>query len=186
MEEVWNRIEAWLGANAPEVLRGLNPPATQDQIANAEKALGVSFPPDVVKSFLIHNGQASNTPWLLDGWEFMSLERIIDEWTVWKGLLDGGDFKDTESESDGHTVTDWWNPRWIPLTYDGAGDHHCLDLNPGPGGNSGQIIIMWHDEGARPLIAPSYRQWLTNLARGFEAGQYELSEEYGAIVKRGE
>src|SRR5688572_27897166 len=126
MKTVWNRIEKWLDANAPEVLRGLNPPATRAQIADAEAELGVSFPEEVVDTFLIHNGQASDTPWLLDGWEFMSLERIVDEWKIWKGLLDSLDFEGINSESDGHTVTDWWNARWIPLTYDGSGNHHCL------------------------------------------------------------
>jgi cell wall assembly regulator SMI1 len=183
MNIIWNRIEKWLGANAPEVLDGLNPPATPDQILQAEAALGVSFPQDVRDTFKIHNGQASDTPWLLDGWEFMSVERIVEEWKVWKDLLDGGDFKGTESDSDGHTVTDWWSPLWIPLTYDGAGNHHCLDLSPGRLGRTGQIIRMWHDDAARDLIAPGYREWLLQLANAFEAGKYKLSEEYGGIVE---
>src|SRR4051794_35108963 len=130
MKIVWNRIEKWLGANAPEVLGGLNPPATPVQISQAEAALGIAFPHDLRDTFLIHNGQASHPPWLLDGWEFMSVERIVDEWKVWKDLLDGGDFTGMESDSEGYTVTDWWGPLWIPLTYDGSGNHHCLDLNP--------------------------------------------------------
>lgn len=187
MKDIWNRLEAWLEANAQEVLHGLNPPATREQIATAEAELGISFPPDVVETFLIHNGQVFNSPWLLDGWEFMSLERVVDEWGVWKGLLDGGDFdgEGISSNSDGHTVTDWWHPRWIPLTYDGAGDHHCLDLAPGPLGKVGQIIQMWHDDDSRPLIAPSYREWLSRLVSDFEAGHYAMSAEYGGIVKRG-
>jgi cell wall assembly regulator SMI1 len=184
MKVIWNRIETWLGSNAQEVLRALNPPATRSQIAEAEAALGISFPQDVQDTFLIHNGQASDTPWLLDGWEFLSLERIVEEWKKWKELLDGGDFKGTNSDSVGFTVTDWWNPRWIPMTYDGSGNHHCLDLSPGPHGKAGQIIRMWHDDAARDLVAPSYREWLTGLANDFEAGRYEMSDEYGGIVER--
>ena len=65
----------------------------------------------------------------------MAVERIVEEWKVWKELLDGGDFKGRTSDSGGYTVTDWWSPLWIPLSYSGAGDHHCLDLNPGQLGN---------------------------------------------------
>jgi len=184
MKTIWNRIEKWLDTNAKEVLRGLNPPATRDQVARAEAILGISFPQDVVDIFMIHNGQASNTAGLLDGWEFMSVERIVDEWKVWKDLLDRGDFKRANSDSVGYTVTDWWNPRWIPLTYDGSGNHPCLDLNPGRLGKAGQIIRMWHDDAARDLIAPAYREWLSQLAADFEAGEHELSDDYGGIVKR--
>lgn len=185
MQTIWDRIEQWLRNNAPTVLAGLNPPATRDEIIQTEAILGISFPQDVVDTFLIHNGQASQTPWLLDGWEFMSLERIVAEWKIWKDLLDGGDFEGSSSISTGYTVTDWWNDRWIPLTYDGAGNHHCLDLAPGDLGTSGQIIVMWHDDYPRKVIAVSYRAWLSDLADAFEAGEYHLSEEYNAIVPRG-
>jgi cell wall assembly regulator SMI1 len=181
MKTIWHRIETWLQANAPAVV--LNPPASRAEITEAETVLGVTFPPDLVETFLLHNGQADGTPWLLDGWEFMSLERIVDEWTVWKDLLDGGDFDGSHSDSDGATVTDWWHPRWIPLTYDGAGNHHCLDLHPGPSGTAGQIIRMWHDDPSREVLARSYREWLDLLVTAFEAGRYELSEEYGGIVE---
>jgi len=184
MYNLWHRIDNWLTAFAPVVREALNPPAKRAQIADAEASLGISFPPDVVDTFLIHNGQQAGSPGLLDGWEFLSLERIVDEWTVWKDLLDGGDFRGSESESDGYTVTDWWNPRWIPLTYSGSGDHHSLDFSPGPLGQSGQIITMWHDGPERPVIAASYRAWLTHLVQQFEAGRYELSDEYGGIVER--
>ena len=184
MKTIWNRIEKWLDANAPKVRSGLNPGASQSQIADAEASLRISFPQDIVDTFMIHNGQASVTPGLLYGWEFMSVERIVDEWKVWKGLLDGGDFKGTNSDSVGYTVTDWWNPHWIPLTYDGAGNHHCLDLSPGRLGKAGQIIRMWHDDAARDLLAPGYREWLSQFASGLEAGRFVLSDEYGGIVER--
>jgi cell wall assembly regulator SMI1 len=183
MKDVWQRIENWLEMNAPEVREGLNPPATPAQIAEAERALGVSFPPDLVEIFLIHDGQNRDTPGLLEGWEFLSLERIVDEWKVWKDLLDGGDFQGSQSKSEGHTVTDWWSPRWIPITYSGSGDHHSVDLNPGPLGQSGQIITMWHDDPFRPVLAPSFRAWLTKLVEDFEAGYYELNDKYGGIVE---
>lgn len=185
MKTIWNRIETWLAANADVVRRGLNPPASHDQIARAEAALGVSFPSDVRETFMIHDGQTSNSPGLLDGWEFLSVGRIVDEWNVWKNLLDDGDFNGITSDSTGHTITDWWSPRWVPMTYDGAGNHHCLDLSPGRLGRSGQIIKMWHDDAARDLVAPSYRDWLLQLTAAFEAGHYELSDEYGGIVERG-
>lgn len=57
MRAHWTEIESWLKANAPAIYEGLNPPASAQQVADAEKALGVRFPADCVASFQIHNGQ---------------------------------------------------------------------------------------------------------------------------------
>jgi len=185
MEQVWRRIEAWLAANAAPVAAGLNPPAPAGELADTERLLGVRFPEDVRASYLRHDGQAPDSPWMVDGWEWLSLERIRNEWKVWKELLDGGDFAEIESDADGLAVrTDWWNPAWIPLTYSGSGDHHCLDLAPGPRGTPGQIIEMWHDEGSRPVVADSFRAWLMDFADALEADELVLSEEYGALMRR--
>ena len=171
MDQVWDRIEAWLSLHAPAIAAGLNPPASVEALDATERFLGVELPDDVRSSYLRHDGQPQDSPWMLEGWEWLSLERLRDEWKVWKDLLDGGDFEGIESDADGVTVVkDWWNPRWIPLTYSGSGDHHCLDLAPGPGGKLGQIIEMWHDEGSRPVVADSFRAWLAEFADDLEAG----------------
>jgi len=185
MDQTWERIEAWLAVNAPAVAAGLNPPASPESLAATEQFLGVQFPDDVRASYLRHDGQQSYSPGLLEGWEWLSLERIRGEWQVWKDLLDGGDFNGIESDADGRGVRkDWWNPAWIPLTYSGGGDHHCLDLAPGKRGVHGQIIEMWHDEGSRPVVARSFGEWLADFADGFEAGQYEMSVECHGLRRR--
>lgn len=184
MDALWERIEHWLGANAPEMASGLNGPASEAEIASTEQLLGVRFPADVRASFLRHDGQSSGSPWLMDGWEWLSLSRVRDEWKVWKGLLDGGDFAGAQSEGDDVIVrSDWWHPAWAPLTYSGSGDHHCLDLAPGPQGREGQIIEMWHDSGERPVVAESFRAWLEQFAADLEAGRYAISAEYGGLCR---
>lgn len=184
MDAIWERIERWLGANAPEVLASLNRPATARRLAAAERHLGVTFPDDVRASYLRHDGQRSDGPGWVDGWEWLSLTRMTDEWDVWKGQLDGGDFADSRSRTDGRVVKDWWHPKWIPLTYDGCGNHHCLDLNPGPKGVAGQVIEMWHDDAERPVESDSFRDWLSAFADELEADEYVLSEEHGGLIRK--
>jgi cell wall assembly regulator SMI1 len=184
MRDVWDRIEAWLSANAPNVLEGLNSGASEAALQEAEAYLGVAFPADVRESYGIHNGQPRDAPGLTDGGEFLSLERMREEWQLWKDPLDGGDFDGITSEPQEPIRNDWWHPKWIPLTYDGAGNHLCLDLDPAPGGNLGQIITMWHDDGERTVEAPSFRAWLEELVANLESGDYIYSEEYFGIVSR--
>ncbi|MDQ2686951.1 MAG: SMI1/KNR4 family protein, partial [Armatimonadota bacterium] len=121
METIWQRIETWLAANAPQAIISLRAGASDTEIADAERRLGITLPDDVRSSYRIHDGQERDGYGPLPVEEFLSLERILDEWQVWKDLLDGGDFEGIESEPSGPIRSDWWNPRWIPLTYDGCG-----------------------------------------------------------------
>src|SRR3712207_8524642 len=78
MEGTWARIERWLAEFAPDVLKSLQPAATEEQISNAEAALGVTLPEEVRASYRIHDGQSPDGPGLMDAWEFLSLSRIVD------------------------------------------------------------------------------------------------------------
>jgi cell wall assembly regulator SMI1 len=164
MQDIWKRIEKSLRDVAPAALGTLSAGASAKVIGSAEKALGITFPQEVIESYRVHDGQSDAAPELFDGWRLLPMDRVVAEWTVWKKLLDGGEFKGRQSDAAPHHVSDWWNPAWIPLTSNGAGDHHCLDLAPGRGGRSGQIIQMQHDGPERALVADSFRQWLADRA----------------------
>jgi cell wall assembly regulator SMI1 len=187
MEEIWVRIESWLRNNAPQVLKTLQPGASEAQISELEEFLSVKFPDDVKSLYLICNGQSSYDYGVLDGREFLSLERIKDEWSVWKELLDDGTFQDDDGQDQGSNpdlgiCNVWWSPQWIPLTCDGGGNHDCLDLNPTEGGTNGQIITMWHDDDERKIVAPGVRAWFQQYADGLESGQFIFSDGYNGIV----
>lgn len=186
MQEIWVQIESWMGANAPDALDLLQPGASDAQITELEDVLSIQLPEDVKSSYRIHNGQ-SGYGWLINGREFLSLERIQDEWQVWKELLDSGTFQTEEGQDQGSEPEPgicnvWWSSKWIPLTYDGSGNHDCLDLSPAEGGTVGQIITMWHDDADRRIVAPSFRAWLTQYAEGLASGRFIFSEAYNAIV----
>lgn len=187
MQEIWLQIENWLRANAPQVLDTLQPGASDDQIIELENFLSIRLPEDVRASYRIHNGQSSYDYGLIDGREFLSLERIKDEWQVWQELLDSGTFQTEDGQDQGSDPAPgicnvWWSSKWIPLTYDGSGNHDCLDLNPAEGGTVGQIIKMWHDDAAREIVSLSFRAWLQQYAEDLESGHLIFSEEYNGIV----
>lgn len=163
MKQQWERLEAWLKANNPALLADLNPPATDAEIRELEQKLGVTLPADFVECLKVHNGQKGGADWLFSGLEFLSSRRILDEWAIWKDLLDGGDFDGAEAEPGAGIKPVWWSPKWIPFTYNGAGDHLCLDLDPSSQGRSGQVITLWHDDGARKKKADSLAQWFAEF-----------------------
>jgi len=75
----------------------------------------------------------------------------LEVWTVWKQLFDNGNFNNYKSVTAEEIKTDWWNDKWIPINYDGNGNHYCIDRNPTSDGNYGLIIKMWHDSSEREL-----------------------------------
>lgn len=183
MRDIWDRLEKWLDANAPQVAETLQPGATEEQLGELETLLGTVLPSDLRESLLIHNGQIDDSDvGFMNGQEFLSVDRIRSEWSVWKELLDNGEFSDSESDPGKGIRSDWWNQFWVPLTYDGAGNHYCIDLAPGPGGKVGQMITMWHDDAERSLLAPSYRLWLESYASALEQGRVVFSEDYNGLV----
>lgn len=171
MRREWERLEHWLSANWPDGLADLNPPATDEEIADLQTQLGVTLPPDVIEFLKVHNGQGNRAGGLLDNSEFLSTHAIVDQWKVWKGLLDSGDFNGITSNPEKGIRSDWWNPKWIPITHNGGGDHYCIDLAPADGGVVGQVITMWHDMPEREIQARSMSVWFEKYVSAVLDGQ---------------
>ena len=142
-------------------LDDLNAPATDAEITTLEQQLGATLPADYVQVLRQHNGQRGLAGGLFDGQEFLSAQNAFAQWQIWKGLYDAGRFEALHSSPAAGVRTDWWNPRWIPFTHDGGGNHLCLDLDPAEGGTAGQVITVWHDSGERALAGSSFGDWLT-------------------------
>jgi cell wall assembly regulator SMI1 len=141
--------------------------ASDEAIAKAEAILGVAFPAEVRAFYLAHDGGGDGD--VCAGRELLSLDGIVGQWQIWKDLLDRGTFKkNDDSKPDSGVQKKWWIPEWIPMTYDGSGNHHILDMAPGKGGTVGQILCFWHDDAPRTLQAPDFLTWLENVKWGGE------------------
>ncbi|KIA79232.1 molybdenum cofactor biosynthesis protein MoeA [Chromobacterium piscinae] len=181
MDELWRQFEAWLAEHWPDGLASLNPPASDAQIAELVRQLGVTLPADYVACLKIHDGQ-SGGDFLFDGMAFLSCEEVYRQWRVWKELLDDGVFAGETSEPEAGIKNDWWNPRWIPFTHNGGGDHLCLDLDPAESGTLGQVITMWHETGDRERVTAGFEAYFADFVAGALDGRYTYSEEYGGLV----
>lgn len=181
MKEIWKRIEKWLEENYSEGLEKLKDGASEELIRETEDFIGVELPADVKEFYKIHNG-ISGDFYFIAGWYLLSVEDIKSEWKIWKNLLDDGAFRDFKATSHEAIKADWWNEKWIPLTWDGAGNNICLDFDPTEKGSRGQIIEMWHDDDIRPLVANSFREWITEYVEALEGGEYIYSDDYEGIV----
>lgn len=163
MKRQWEKLETCLKSSNPSLLADLAPPATDAEIVHLEQRIGTTLPADFVACLKIHNGQFGDADGLFSGAEFLSINRMLQEWTIWKELFDAGDFSDAAGMPEKGICSLWWSPGWIPFTYNGAGDHLCLDLSPTAEGSRGQVITLWHDDSTRAKQADSFTAWFSHF-----------------------
>jgi cell wall assembly regulator SMI1 len=178
--EAWERIHTWLSKHAPKILASLNPPATDAQIAAAEKAFKVRMPDEWRELYRVHDGMNddSNLGSLFYGMNFLTLERAIVEY----GLNDENDEPEakrmpaTRAEA-GIRTEDMHNRKWIAVAHDGGATLIRVDMDPAPAGHPGQVIFTDHDDDVVFLIAQNIGKLLWQFVEDLEAGRYVLDED---------
>ena len=173
--DAWRRIDAWMAAQKVQWRDEPNKGATQKEIAAAQKELGVPFPADLAESLRIHDGAES----LIGNWSLLGASEIALEGTRMNEWARGESFGDSQGARHPRIKRPWWNVRWIPIVSSGSGHYFCVDMDPTPKGKVGQVILFFHDEEKRLLVADSVRDWLSAIARDLEAGRYEYHDEAG-------
>jgi len=170
--QAFDRIRQWAMACPLDI--AFNPGADEAEIAAAEAALGLAFPADLRTYLALANGEGWNSDGLIGDWQLLELAFIIKEAQRMRALVEHGTFDDNSNEPTPAIKGLWWNPRWIPIVTSGSGHFVCVDLDPGPQGTLGQVILFLHDEEARYLVAHNLHAWLVRLADDFERGLYEI------------
>ena len=183
MQDVWNRIESWISANAPNLSKALGPPVSKKALAEFEEVTKLKLPEDFAASLAIHDGDAPGMT-LISGCKFMPLKRITAQWHMWRNLALRGEFDDMDAVAEGPVQPVWYSMDWIPFFAEGLDRHYCLDLDPAEGGNVGQVILLYHEANDREFEAPSFRDFLSGFADELEGGKFVYTA--GALQPTGD
>lgn len=180
---VLTRLDAWYAAHLPPDQQALNPPASEAQLAAFERTLGFALPPAYRQLYRWHDGEDDDLWGHVYGLPLLPLERAAAEWRVWNEVLAefGGNPYAIPGGSwpSGAVDPAYINPRRIPLTHDGSGNHIGLDLDPWPEGRVGQVILYGRDEDLKAVLAPSLGRFLEWIADLLESGNVRLDAEPG-------
>src|SRR5262249_230247 len=178
MKELWNRIEAWLRANAPAAYNGLQPGASAEAIREAESRLQASLPEDVRACFAAHNGSGYAN--VFPRFYLLSLKELVQESERLRAMLEQGAFGNNEVPAYARRKRikpNHWNVGWVPFAHDTGGNYLCVDLDPGAGGTVEQIIEWDHEEGATQVLAASLSTYLAAFAADLEAGRLRTNPD---------
>lgn len=167
----WSRIERWLAEYAPVSYGQLNPPAKNSMIAEAERVLGVRFPPSLVALLGLRNG---TTEWR-DGSYVLGVRFLpgdyrllpIDEIVRSSRMLTEIILRSEEKNPDINQVGWWWHPSWVPFAGAVWGGHLFTDQRDSEEGRVGEFV---KDDEARLARWPSLSAMLTEIADALDAG----------------
>ena len=127
-----------------EINLDLNAGTSEADFAELEQTLGYALPAEFKELYRVADGEADIFG-VFAGEEWLSIERVIDEYKVWQELYQEGSFQHEDGTDFGCQPEDagikpdfWWNPKWIPLTADGGGNGKMIDLYPSEQGTAGQ------------------------------------------------
>jgi cell wall assembly regulator SMI1 len=190
MEELWTRLEAWALNNAGKSL-GLRPGATEEAIAAAEQAMGLTFPPDYRASLLAHDGQEGRHgevfEWLPGCSPLKPLAQVVERYKEEQGLAE--EFPDEEQRAEGPLHTVLWHPKRIPIAGNEwwDGDNTYVDLHPTAEGTPGQIITFV-TECDLVRLGTSLADAIESYLAALESGDWVFAKdkEGGHVTPKGE
>ncbi|WP_433432373.1 SMI1/KNR4 family protein [Nonomuraea sp. CA-141351] len=171
--EAWGRITTWLARWAPRTSDALNPPATAETLARAERELGFALPPALAAWWRINDGmRPSHQGHVIPAFKLYSVTRMLDSRRLWLRIAAEVWSPDVR-EAGEHNVAGqpaWaFLPEFVPIGWDGSGDDLLADLRRGP--LQGCVRRYNHQEGALgPPLWPGVPAMLEEVARALERG----------------
>lgn len=172
------RLDRWYAANLPADRYVRNPPANDAALDALERVVGVAMPSSWRQLYRWHDGENDDRHGHVYGLPLLPLAEVEAQWRSWAKIL--AYFKGDPyvvpggSWPAGAVDPAYINPRWIPLTHDGSGNHIGIDLDPWPGGRIGQIILYGRDEEVKAVLAESLGRFLSWIADLLESGNFRL------------
>lgn len=182
------QLDAWYAGHlSPDKYR-FNPPAADDQIAAFEDLIGLKLTRAHRQLYAWHNGENNDRWGHIFGLPLLPLEVAAAQWVAWNKVLsefDGNRYMLPGSGwPKGAVDPAYINPRWVPLTHDGSGNHIGLDFDPWPDGRVGQVILFGRDEDVKVVLAESLGKFLKWIADLLASGNFRLGRGHQERILR--
>ena len=182
------RLDRWYAAHLPPDRYRFNPPATDADLEAFERVIGLKLPRAYRQLYRWHDGENDDRWGHVYGLPLLPLREAAAQWKAWERVLKefAGDRYKIPGGAWPQGAVDpaYINPRWIPLTHDGSGNHIGLDLDPWPKGRVGQVILFGRDEDVKLVLAESLGKFLEWIAGLLESGNFRLDAQAGEPMLR--
>lgn len=121
--------------------------ASEKELLELEKELGLTLPTDFKAFYQIYNGQDDCADALFDFFSLCTLEKITRCWDALK--VNEDDFLKIEAVADIGIQNIWGCSKWIPFASLADGHFLCMDFSPTETGTVGKTITFWYNSPER-------------------------------------
>ena len=169
IRESWQALLRWFANNQPEATAALRSPASEADLDAFSAAIGLDLPDAHRALYRLADGSDVDIPSVFDdGHWFLPLDEALQHFNTLKGLADEkpvDDFarwraaiEDGIITVDGPVKPHSFSPQWIPLSSSNGDVHRYIDLDPAPGGVTGQVI-EFSPAVSTSFCRTSFRDW---------------------------
>jgi len=127
MSDLLTRYAGWLAAQAPNTAAAVRPPASDADIADAERELGAALPASIRELYRWHDGGPDNSDralWLTHDFGFLPLETAREHRRTSREIAEE-DFGPEEADF-------YWDRHWFPIGTSWTGDLLVVDCSTSP------------------------------------------------------
>lgn len=175
MKQEWENLESLIKHKNDymEILSSLNKPCSEEQIKLFEHQVKLKLPEDFKESLLVHNGLTGSKHdyfWLKDketDWYLLNTTDMFHHWDENIYFRDE-DYEPPFTLKDSGIRNVVWDKKWLPIAEDRNGTFCCIDMNPGPGGTTGQVFKLGDGDGDyHELLAKNFMEFFVNGYKEF-------------------
>jgi cell wall assembly regulator SMI1 len=162
------RLERWLVRHRRRYQKALRPPATKEQLDQAQATLGLTLPTELRALLTWHDGQdGAFVGCFVERWKLLPLQTILDS----KKELD---------ETGKTNQVQGWQAAWVPFLGDDEGNYVIVDTAKSPS----PVREVWEDRDTHPVVAASLGEWIADFVTAVERGEYTEDPERGEFLRR--
>jgi cell wall assembly regulator SMI1 len=188
IENLWTRLERWARSNAPEMLSGLNPGASGEEIDQLEAKVNLTLPDALKSSLSIHNGEDDGSPSKVfaEFGAYLSTSQIAVEWAQRQNAAEQGDpyeerwtselVRDGIISVSGPVVPMMYCNSWLPIMECNGDIFWALDFSPAEGGVAEQLIEVDWEGCSWKVIASSFEEFMGGYVGDLESGRYRIED----------
>lgn len=175
-----DEVIAEIGRIDPSIAARFAPPASENEIIHLEGIVGRTLPEEAKAIYRLHNGQrAGEWAWTIYHHYLMSIREAIDTLAMYRGAW--AEFGATGQDAWLDEPTDprtpgLYSPWRVPFLHDDTGNYVGYDLEPGPAGTYGQVVVFGGDVNPQVVCASIGELWGA-LLHELRAGNWILSDD---------
>lgn len=175
-----------IGRIDPSITARFAPPASEAEIERLEAFVGLPLPEEAKAVYRLHDGQgASAGVWTIYHRYLMTIQEAMDTMTMYREFWEESvarprdpwvdELGDQDPPDDPRLGLGIYSPWRVPVLHDDTGNYVGYDLEPGPAGTYGQVLVYGADVDPQ-VVCDSLGELWGALLHELRTGNWVLQE----------